>query len=595
MGSFHSSQVPKTTAIVDSSFALKDDCQLSSQSAILRNSHKKRRNTLNETHHRKRRSIFRSPNRKTSASVKYGRDQFHKFVEATAALFDTSPLPIIMLKLSGELVYYNSPILSLLSLPQQGELSSSRFASYASWSHPFLKSVMPASDSNGISHVHQNCILAFVSSVFPFKSEWGCCQGSNTHRERLTKFQDEYYMTKCQLANISQDDSYILLYPSRYNVNSKSFLIRDKLMKMSSIPILCADHRGVVQSFNPSAQKLFGFTEQEAVGRSMSSLLLESGGQPPFIRSFKNGDSIKAMETFGYAQRSDGHTIPVNVNIEDVDLGHEKYYIAFVEERKPCQECLSKPEPAANECPLTPEILDINGVSHKECSNGCVAFIDIKSFTKMSMSLKTTELMQLLNRIFSEFDRITELYNCVKIKTIGDAYMLCSGIEECECKGKASTSTPQRDIVRCVRHALNAIEKIDEEFSGILPFRLEVRAGIASGSLICGKIGNTRPQFDVNGSVVVLASRLESTGLPSAIQICNKTFQALDSDMKEMFERRDNVCIKGMGFIDSFITQPSLNSLHSITTPPSSSASTPSSHPSSPVYKTALVRKRTKA
>jgi adenylate cyclase len=175
--------------------------------------------------------------------------------------------------------------------------------------------------------------------------------------------------------------------------------------------------------------------------------------------------------------------------------------------------------------------------SHAECT---VLFSDIVGFTELSRKLTATELVNLLNNIFSIFDDLIEKYGLEKIKTIGDAYMVAGGLPE-----------PDPDHAKKIAYfALEMIEllKIQSEKIGII---LELRIGIHSGNAVAGVIGKKKFIYDLWGESVNTASRMESSGIPGAIQVSESTYFLLKDEF--YFSERKNVHLKGIGVVNSYI------------------------------------------
>lgn len=169
-----------------------------------------------------------------------------------------------------------------------------------------------------------------------------------------------------------------------------------------------------------------------------------------------------------------------------------------------------------------------------------VLFADMVGFTKLSAKLTPTELVDLLNVIFSSFDRIVEEYGLEKIKTIGDAYMAAAGIPV------------SRDDH--AESALYVAMKIDEEvkkFSAMAGIDIQLRIGLHSGPVVAGVIGLKKTVYDLWGDTVNVAARMEHHGVPGRIQISRSTYK-LTKD-KFNFINRGKIEIKGKGMMNTYI------------------------------------------
>ena len=187
------------------------------------------------------------------------------------------------------------------------------------------------------------------------------------------------------------------------------------------------------------------------------------------------------------------------------------------------------------------ERLKASEESIAEHSDGVtVLFADIVGFTPLSARKTPRALVELLNRIFSEFDTLADVHGLEKIKTIGDAYMAVAGLPE-----------PWPDHAsRAARMAL-AMHDATARISAETGEELALRIGLHSGPVVAGVIGRRKFAYDMWGDTVNTASRMESHGLPGAIHCTEATAMLL----KEAFQLqpRGAMEIKGKGEIHTFL------------------------------------------
>jgi class 3 adenylate cyclase len=170
-----------------------------------------------------------------------------------------------------------------------------------------------------------------------------------------------------------------------------------------------------------------------------------------------------------------------------------------------------------------------------------VLFCDLANFTPLSLKISPEELVKLLNKIFSRFDKICQKQGVEKIKTIGDAYMAVCGIPQ-------ATKNSTEPLALVALEMLEIIKKIDLD--------LDIRIGLHYGEVVAGVIGTTKFSYDLWGDTVNTASRLESHGKVGKIHCSEAIYQAL----KDKFEFQDNglVEIKGKGQMHTyFLRRPS--------------------------------------
>jgi guanylate cyclase len=162
-----------------------------------------------------------------------------------------------------------------------------------------------------------------------------------------------------------------------------------------------------------------------------------------------------------------------------------------------------------------------------------VLFADVVNFTPMSATMTPTELVELLNEVFSYFDLLSDRHGLEKIKTIGDCYMVASGVPK-----------PRADHAQALtRMALEMREYVNRnEFQGR---KLAFRIGINSGPVVAGVIGRKKFIYDLWGDAVNTASRMESHGQEGIIQITRDTYNLVRDDF--VCEPRGTVQVKGKG------------------------------------------------
>ncbi|HLE63714.1 MAG TPA: adenylate/guanylate cyclase domain-containing protein [Pyrinomonadaceae bacterium] len=172
-----------------------------------------------------------------------------------------------------------------------------------------------------------------------------------------------------------------------------------------------------------------------------------------------------------------------------------------------------------------------------------VLFADFVGFTQIAEGFTPQQLVEELDKCFSEFDRIAKKHKLEKIKTIGDAYMAVGGVPLAN----------RTHAVDCVLAAL-AIEQVvsrlrETEMAESRPY-WQIRVGIHSGDLVAGVVGREKFSYDVWGDTVNTASRLESSGVAGRINISGATYELV----KEFFdcEFRGKVAAKNKGEIDMF-------------------------------------------
>ncbi|KAG7325925.1 hypothetical protein KOW79_010850 [Hemibagrus wyckioides] len=169
-----------------------------------------------------------------------------------------------------------------------------------------------------------------------------------------------------------------------------------------------------------------------------------------------------------------------------------------------------------------------------------IYFSDIVGFTTLCHYSTPMEVVDMLNDMYKNFDSILDSHDVYKVETIGDAYMVASGL-------------PRRNGNRhAVDICLMALDIL--EFMGTFQLRhlpgipLWIRIGVHSGPCAAGVVGNKMPRYCLFGDTVNTASRMESTGLPLRIHVSQSTINILQrTDCQFEYETRGETFLKGKG------------------------------------------------
>ena len=163
-----------------------------------------------------------------------------------------------------------------------------------------------------------------------------------------------------------------------------------------------------------------------------------------------------------------------------------------------------------------------------------ILFADLVGFTRLSLRLPPTSLVGLLNLLFTDFDRLAVKFGLEKIKTIGDAYMVAGGLLEHRLDHLAAAADMALAMLDSVRQA-----------SGRFGEPLQIRVGLHAGPVIAGVIGTHKFIYDIWGDTVNIASRLESHGVPDAINASAEIRRRLQDAFD--FAPAIVIDLKGMG------------------------------------------------
>jgi adenylate cyclase len=168
-----------------------------------------------------------------------------------------------------------------------------------------------------------------------------------------------------------------------------------------------------------------------------------------------------------------------------------------------------------------------------------VLFLDIVDFTNFSSHLEANAIVTVLNSLFSLFDEATDKYHVEKIKTSGDSYIAATGIP-------FETNKQYENIAL---YALE-LEHILAQFNKEHHSDFKVRIGIHCGPVAAGVIGKKKFIYDLWGSTVNFAARMETTGISGRIQVS----EAMYNEIKDSFilEERAPIPVKSFGMCTNY-------------------------------------------
>ncbi|XP_072255463.1 retinal guanylyl cyclase 1 [Pyxicephalus adspersus] len=174
-----------------------------------------------------------------------------------------------------------------------------------------------------------------------------------------------------------------------------------------------------------------------------------------------------------------------------------------------------------------------------------IYFSDIVGFTTISSLSEPIEVVELLNSLYTLFDAIIGSHDVYKVETIGDAYMVASGLP------KKNGNRHAAEIANMSLDILSSVGSFKMRHMPEVPVR--IRIGLHSGPCVAGVVGLTMPRYCLFGDTVNTASRMESTGLPYRVHVNVSTVNILQSLQEGyLFEVRGKTELKGKGVEDTY-------------------------------------------
>jgi len=182
--------------------------------------------------------------------------------------------------------------------------------------------------------------------------------------------------------------------------------------------------------------------------------------------------------------------------------------------------------------PVAARLKEQEGIIAEDCPAVTVLFADIVGFTPLSERLPASEVVSLLDHVFAAWDAVAADCRVEKIKTIGDAYMVASGIP-----------LPRDDHAEAIAEMALAMGPELARCATETGLPLEVRIGIDTGPVVAGVIGRAKFIYDLWGDTVNTASRMESHALPGTIQVTERAYECLRHGYE--LRQRGTIEVKG--------------------------------------------------
>lgn len=183
-----------------------------------------------------------------------------------------------------------------------------------------------------------------------------------------------------------------------------------------------------------------------------------------------------------------------------------------------------------------------SGLVADSYASASILFADGVGSTPLFAQFQPTEVVDWLNEVFTSFDEVVERHGLEKLRTIGDGYMVGSGVP-------VAREDHAPALVACALDLIQASANIPARNGQ----RLEFRFGINSGPVVAGIVGTSKFHYDLWGDAVNVASRMESTGEVGKVHISQSTFDLVEADFTCI--SRGVIPVKGKGEMQTWFVE----------------------------------------
>ncbi|XP_019506374.1 PREDICTED: guanylate cyclase soluble subunit beta-2-like [Hipposideros armiger] len=177
-----------------------------------------------------------------------------------------------------------------------------------------------------------------------------------------------------------------------------------------------------------------------------------------------------------------------------------------------------------------------------------ILFSDVVTFTNICAACEPIKIVNMLNSMYSRFDRLTSVHEVYKVETIGDAYMVVGGVPV----------PVGSHAQRVANFALGMRISAKEVMNPVTGEPIQIRVGIHTGPVLAGVVGDKMPRYCLFGDTVNTASRMESHGLPEKVHLSPTAYRALENQGFEIIERGE-IEVKGKGKMTTYFLIQNLN------------------------------------
>ncbi|KAJ3372302.1 Retinal guanylyl cyclase 2 [Allomyces arbusculus] len=340
--------------------------------------------------------------------------------------------------------------------------------------------------------------------------------------------------------------------------------------------IITIDPQGSIMRFNPAAENMFGYSASEVLGKNIKMLTPDhiAVNHDKYLLNYHT-TGIKKVIGVGRTskgRKKDGSLFPIHLSVSEVKEEEFHLFTGIVRdltEQTQIEEA-ARSEQARKQTEMESLIAQLDAertrtrsligeilpssisdqlmtadmvppMAYDQCT---ILYTDICGFTSLASQSEPLDIVDLLNDLYTCFDDILAQYDVQKIETVGDCYVICSGVP------RPNGDRHYSEMAKLALHLLKAINTIRIRHRPDVV--LKMRIGMHSGPVVAGVVGRKMPRYTLFGDSNTIANKLESTGLPMKVHISEATYEGLEQLGGFHFEARGDLVIPGHGTMKSY-------------------------------------------
>ncbi len=348
------------------------------------------------------------------------------------------------------------------------------------------------------------------------------------------------------------------------------------ILESANDAIITADSKGIILSWNKAAMDIFGHTEEEVLGKSLTIIIpkeYRALHEKGISRVSAGGEHhvIGNMVELSGLHKS-GKKFPIELSLSAWEVNNQQFYSGIIRDitkRKQDEEKLKSHQKQLET--LNQEVSakneQLEGLSNKLAKylsrqvytnifegkrdvkiesyrkKLTIFFSDIEGFTELTERIESEVLTSVLNKYLNEMSKIALEHGGTIDKYIGDAIMIFFGDPE--------SLGEKEDAIACVKMAIdmnNRLQEMRREWDVLgISTPLRIRMGVNTGFCTVGNFGSDeRLDYTIVGGAVNLANRLESSAETDEILISEDTFSLVKDVIK--CKARGQVEVKGFAY-----------------------------------------------